>query len=485
MPRGQTPARCRGLPDGRAPPPASARRRQADEHRRSLEQPVPHRSSAPPAPRLDRTAASFAKRGPAPAAGSDDVAGIVPGVRDVWGPAGPGTRKVSVPTAPATMPDSSTSASPPASHAGVLSVWLGAPSRRRIRCTSDPPLAAMASSAAGSAQLFEIGQRPGVGDRIAAEADREIVAAVLALDADPPREPPDRGVIEQECLDQRLQEVDQVVVTADVRELVRENRLELLRRSPASALAGSSITGLSQPITVGTSTRVDSSSVTARRCAAGATAASQRSATASAARCVPVRFQCAAPRSTRSAAAALSTTTPRDPDEHESRQPRFEPRDRRRSASLRATPLAGRRPPARAAQCGSARSRRCQRRTATAAAVARRRRPASAPHWNCIAVTTGSVSISDRPIVRDDVADVGGAAAQQPERERGDAADERALPDEVQQRPADSLGRRLAQQGLNRAHLGLPARSRLRRRSALRISAQLFRRMPASWRAPA
>ena len=70
----------------------------------------------------------------------------------------------------------------------------------------------------------------GVGDRIAAQADGEIVAAVLALDADPAREPPDRRMIEEHRLDERLQQVHQVVVAADVRELVRENRLELLRR---------------------------------------------------------------------------------------------------------------------------------------------------------------------------------------------------------------------------------------------------------------
>ncbi len=45
-----------------------------------------------------------------------------------------------------------------------------------------------------------------------------------------PREPPHGRVIEQQRLDQRLQQVDEIVVAADVRELVRENRLELLRR---------------------------------------------------------------------------------------------------------------------------------------------------------------------------------------------------------------------------------------------------------------
>ena len=79
------------------------------------------------------------------------------------------------------------------------------------------------------AQFLEVGERSRVSVGIAAEADREVIAAVLALDADPAREPPDRRVIEEQRLDERLQQVDEVVVTTDVRELVREDRFELLR----------------------------------------------------------------------------------------------------------------------------------------------------------------------------------------------------------------------------------------------------------------
>ena len=108
----------------------------------------------------------------------------------------------------------------------------GAPSRRRTRCSSEPPVAASASRPRAAAQLLEVGQRARVGVRIAAQADREIVAAVLALGANPPRQPPHRRVVEQQRLDQRLQQVDEIVVAADVRELVGEDRLELLRREP-------------------------------------------------------------------------------------------------------------------------------------------------------------------------------------------------------------------------------------------------------------
>ena len=76
-------------------------------------------------------------------------------------------------------------------------------------------------------ERLEIGKRAGIGHRIATQADREVVAAVLALGADASRQPPDRGVIEEQRFDERLQEVDQVVVASDVRELVRQERLEL------------------------------------------------------------------------------------------------------------------------------------------------------------------------------------------------------------------------------------------------------------------
>ncbi len=61
---------------------------------------------------------------------------------------------------------------------------------------------------------------------------------------------------------------------------------------------------------------------------------------------------------------------------------------------------------------------------------------------------------------RDDVADVRGAPAQSEERHRGKRSDERALPDKLQQRPADGLGRRFLKQPdlINRAHHEPPDR---------------------------
>ena len=133
-------------------------------------------------------------------------------------------------TAPADMLITTSSATPAASQPGARPACVGAPSSRRTRCSSDPPVAASTSVAGCRTQPFELGERRRVGHRIAAQAHREIVAAVLALDADPARQPPHRRVIEQQRLDERLQQVDEVVVTPDVRELVREDRLELVRR---------------------------------------------------------------------------------------------------------------------------------------------------------------------------------------------------------------------------------------------------------------
>ena len=55
-----------------------------------------------------------------------------------------------------------------------------------------------------AAQLFEIGERLCIRIRIATQADGKVVAAVLAFSADPARQPPDRGVIEQQRLDESL-----------------------------------------------------------------------------------------------------------------------------------------------------------------------------------------------------------------------------------------------------------------------------------------
>ncbi len=81
-----------------------------------------------------------------------------------------------------------------------------------------------------AALLFERGRCPGVMQAVLADVDHQIVAAVFALGADLARYPPDGRVIEQERFDGRLNQVDQVIVPANVGQLVRQNRFELLWR---------------------------------------------------------------------------------------------------------------------------------------------------------------------------------------------------------------------------------------------------------------
>ncbi len=93
-------------------------------------------------------------------------------------------RRVLAPTAPAAMPAIRTTAVLPASHPGPRPACDG---------VADQPADPMEQRAAGGrederagvgAQFLEVGKRLRISIRIAAQADREIVAAVLALDPD-------------------------------------------------------------------------------------------------------------------------------------------------------------------------------------------------------------------------------------------------------------------------------------------------------------
>ncbi len=87
-----------------------------------------------------------------------------------------------------------------------------------------------APSPAGGAELGDPAQGVRVAAAVAADADGQVVAAVLALPADLPRDPPDGRVVEQQRLQNRLQRLHQAVPPADVRQLVGEDRLHLPRR---------------------------------------------------------------------------------------------------------------------------------------------------------------------------------------------------------------------------------------------------------------
>jgi len=82
------------------------------------------------------------------------------------------------------------------------------------------------------AQPLHPEQRGGVEVGVPADGDRHVVAAVLTLLAHPSRRPPDRRVVEQQRLDRRLQQIHEVVVPPDMRQLVGEQRVELQGRQP-------------------------------------------------------------------------------------------------------------------------------------------------------------------------------------------------------------------------------------------------------------
>ena len=77
---------------------------------------------------------------------------------------------------------------------------------------------------------FQLGQSAGVREDVAGRGYGQIVAAMLAFGADLAGEPPHRGMVEQQALGDALQQVDQVIVTADVRQLVRQQRLHVIWR---------------------------------------------------------------------------------------------------------------------------------------------------------------------------------------------------------------------------------------------------------------
>ena len=85
---------------------------------------------------------------------------------------------------------------------------------------------------------LELDERLGVADRVAADGKRDEVAAVLAFAPDARREPPDSGMVEEQRFRERLQQVDEEVVSPDVRELVSEDRFDLRRRQPGERRNG-------------------------------------------------------------------------------------------------------------------------------------------------------------------------------------------------------------------------------------------------------
>src|SRR5437016_456224 len=73
---------------------------------------------------------------------------------------------------------------------------------------------------AGPAVRFQCRKRDRIVEGVAAHRHDEVIATILAFRADYAGDPPDRGMIEQQVLRDRLEQIYQVIAAADVGELV-------------------------------------------------------------------------------------------------------------------------------------------------------------------------------------------------------------------------------------------------------------------------
>src|SRR5664279_2973657 len=75
------------------------------------------------------------------------------------------------------------------------------------------------------AEFLQPGEGGGIEDRIAADLHGGVITAVLALLANAPGEPPDGGVIEQQCFREGLNDIREEIPAADMGQFVGQQRL--------------------------------------------------------------------------------------------------------------------------------------------------------------------------------------------------------------------------------------------------------------------
>src|SRR5262249_47762234 len=88
------------------------------------------------------------------------------------------------------------------------------------------------------AHRLDFSERAGINQSVAADLNRDIVAAMFSLLAYLSRQAPDRRVIKKKYLDRRLQQVYQVIISADVRKFVRDDGFKLAGREPHERACG-------------------------------------------------------------------------------------------------------------------------------------------------------------------------------------------------------------------------------------------------------
>ena len=102
--------------------------------------------------------------------------------------------------------------------------------RRRMRSSRSPSRApgATGAGAASASRLKAFRQRQPA--RLTDKRGGHVVRDPFALDADAPRQPPDRGMKEQQDLGRELQQVHQIIVPAHMGQLMGQQGLQQIRR---------------------------------------------------------------------------------------------------------------------------------------------------------------------------------------------------------------------------------------------------------------
>ena len=97
------------------------------------------------------------------------------------------------------------------------------------------------------AQFLEAGQGSRVLKRVAEHRDGHVITAMLSLHADSTRDPPNRRMVKEQRLHHGLQQIDDEIVTADVRQLVGQDHLDLFRGQPGERGDGEEDDGTHPP----------------------------------------------------------------------------------------------------------------------------------------------------------------------------------------------------------------------------------------------
>ena len=75
--------------------------------------------------------------------------------------------------------------------------------------------------------MLERRKSGGVLVRIFRDGNNQVIAAFFALDANHPRNPPSRRVIEQQAFRETLEQVHEIVVAFDMHQFVKQDRFDL------------------------------------------------------------------------------------------------------------------------------------------------------------------------------------------------------------------------------------------------------------------